>query len=126
MIRLLDDLEVKNLTPVTLNFDNQPAIYIARNLVFHDKTKHIEINFHFTREKVLEGLIQLSYLPTRHQLADVLTKVLPSGPFMELLCKLGMTFGHSSLRGVLRLMIQLVMVKGAVQKAQSSFEASSS
>ena len=66
MIRLLDDLEVKNLTPITLNCDNQSTIYIAKNPVFHDRIKHIEINCHFTREKVLQGLVQLSYLPTRH------------------------------------------------------------
>ena len=68
MIRLLDDLEVKNLTPITLNCDNQSTIYIAKNPVCHDRIKHIEINCHFTREKVLQGLVQLSYLPTRHYL----------------------------------------------------------
>lgn len=99
LVRLLDDLEVRNIKPITLNCDKQSAIYIAKNPVFHDRTKHKEIDSHLTREKVLEGLIQLSYLPTKHQLADVLTKVLPSEPFMDLLCKLGMTFTHSSLRG---------------------------
>ena len=54
---------------------------------------------HFTRDKVLEGLIQLSYLPTTHQLADVLTKILPSTQFNNLLSKLGMVKPHSSLRG---------------------------
>ena len=99
MVRLLNDLGVRNLTPITLNCDNQSAIYIAKNPIFHDRTMHIEVDCHFTREKVLEGLLQLSYLPTRHQLADVLTKVLPSSHFIDLLCKLGMTFDHSSLRG---------------------------
>lgn len=48
------------------------AIYIGKNLVFHERTKHIELNDHFTQDKILEGLIQLIYLPTTSELADVL------------------------------------------------------
>lgn len=40
LLRLLEDLEIKNLKPITLNCDNQSAIYIAKNPVFHDRTKH--------------------------------------------------------------------------------------
>ena len=101
IVRLLQELGINNLTPVTLNCDNQSALHIAHNPVFHERTKHIEINCHFTREKVLEGLLQLSYLPTTSQLADVLTKILPSHQFQELMSKLGMVncSDHSSLRG---------------------------
>ena len=99
IVRLLDDLEVKNLTPIKLICDNQSTIYIAKNPIFHDRTKHIEVDCHITRDKVLEGLLQLSYLPTKHQLENDLSKVLTSKHFIELLCKLGMTFDHSSLRG---------------------------
>lgn len=88
---LLEDLGVTDLKPVTMNRDNMSAIYIANNPVYHDRTKHIEIDCYFTREKVLEGLLQQSYLPTKHQLADALTKMLPSTKLPELLCKLGMT-----------------------------------
>ena len=56
-IRLLEDLGITNLKPVVLHCDNQSALHIARNPVFHERTKHIEIDCHFTREKVLEGLI---------------------------------------------------------------------
>jgi hypothetical protein len=91
LVRLLEEMGVSNLKPVTLHCDNQSALYIAKNPVFHDRTKHIEIDCHFTRDKVMEGLLQLSYLPTQHQLADILTKTLPSPHFRELLSKLGVS-----------------------------------
>lgn len=90
LMRLLEELGVSNLKPVHLFCDNQSAIHIAKNPVFHERTKHIEIDCHFTRDKVMEGLIQLSYLPTKSQLADVLTKVLSPTQFQTLLHKLGM------------------------------------
>ena len=100
-IRLLEDLGIINLKPVVLHHDNnQSALHIARNPVFHERTKDIEIDCHFTREKVLEGLIQLTYLPTKQQLADVFTKVMPTHQFNSLLFKLGMFLQPSpSLRG---------------------------
>ena len=90
LVRLLEEVGVSSLRPVTLYCDNQSAIYIGRNPVFHKRTKHIEIDCHFTRDKVMEGLLQLSYLPTEHQVADVLTKVLPAAQQHVLLHKLGM------------------------------------
>ena len=110
MVRLLTDLGLPNLQPVTLHCDNQSAIYIAKNPVFHERTKHIAIDCHFTREKVLEGLIQLTYLPTSSQIADVFTKILPSHQFNYLLSNLGM-LSQPRLRGggVLSLLL-LVML----------------
>jgi len=101
LVRLLDELGVQNLNLVTLHCDNQSAIHIGKNPVFHERTKHIEINCHFTRDKVMEGLLELTYLPTGHQLADVLTKVLSSSQQSLLLSKLGMVPypHHSSLGG---------------------------
>ncbi|KAL8093432.1 hypothetical protein AgCh_035348 [Apium graveolens] len=90
IIRLLADFGITDLKPVTLHCDNQSALYIAKNPVFHERTKHIELDCHFTIDKVLEGLIQLTYLPTRSQLANILTKVSPSPQFNQLLSKLGM------------------------------------
>lgn len=55
LVRLLKELGVTQLKPVRLFCDNQYALHIARNPVFHERTKHIEIDCHFTREKVLEG-----------------------------------------------------------------------
>ena len=75
LVNLLEELNVTTLKPVTLHCDNQSAIQIAKNPVYHERTKHIEIDCHFTREKLMEGLIQLTYLPTQNQLVDVLTKM---------------------------------------------------
>lgn len=101
VVRLLQDLCVQTIQPVTLHCDNQSAIYIGKNPVFHDRTKHIDIDCHFTRDKVLEGLLQLSYLPTQLQLADLLTKILPSTRFKELLSKLEVSSTTPSLRGAI-------------------------
>ncbi|KAL8103387.1 hypothetical protein AgCh_027816 [Apium graveolens] len=94
VVQLLKELGVDSLQPVTLFCDNQSALHIARNPVFHERTKHIEVDCHFTRDKVLEGLLQLSYLPTKNQLADVLTKILPSHQMIDLCSKLGLTDFH--------------------------------
>jgi len=64
LVRLLSELGISQTHPVTLHCDNKSALQIAKNLVFHECTKHIDIDCHFTREKVLEGLLQLTYLPT--------------------------------------------------------------
>ena len=97
MVNLLQELGVSNLAPVTLNCDNQSAIHIAKNPVHHERTKHIEIDVHFTRDKVLDGLLHLAYMPTEDQLADLFTKTLPSPRFRMLLSKLGLV--DPSLRG---------------------------
>lgn len=99
LVNLLQELGVSNLKPISLHCDNQSALHIARNPIFHERTKHIEIDCHFTKDKVLEGLLQLSYLPTHSQLADVLTKILPSQQHWMLLDKLGMLPRHSKLEG---------------------------
>lgn len=98
MVRLLEELGVKDLKPITLHCDNQSAIHIAKNHVHHERTKHIEIDVHFTRDKVMEGLLQISYLPTELQIADLFTKILPSAHFKDLLSKLGMIKMMPSLR----------------------------
>ncbi len=101
-VRLLEELGVSNLKHVTLFCDNKSALQMAHNPVLHDRTKHIEIDCHFTRDKVLEGLIHLAYLPTHEQVADLFTKTIPSPQLHRLLHKLGMdSVSHPSatLRG---------------------------
>jgi hypothetical protein len=69
---------------VPLLCDNESAIKIAHNPVLHSKTKHIEIRHHFIREHVNRGDINLSYVGTGAQLADIFTKPLDEARFREL------------------------------------------
>ena len=70
--------------------DNQSAISIAKNPVHHDWTKHVEIDRHFIKEKLEEGVFKLIYTPTSNQVGDILTKALSRRIFDELSCKLGL------------------------------------
>jgi len=70
--------------------DNKAAISIAHNPVQHDRTKHVEIDRHFIKEKIEAGAICLPFVPTSQQVTDVLTKGLFRSNFEFLISKLGM------------------------------------
>lgn len=120
LVRLLAKLGITDLQPVQLRCDNQSAIHIAKNSVFHERTKHIDIDCHFTREKVLEGLIQLSYHPSSSQFADLLTKIIPSPLFADLKSHLGLVSPIPSLRGVLNIVAILIMSSKSIAVCQLS------
>ncbi|KAK3027217.1 hypothetical protein RJ639_040806 [Escallonia herrerae] len=87
---LLEEISLKPPLPAKLWCDNQAARHIASNPVYHQRTKHIEVDCHFIREKIQENLISTSYVKTGEQLGDILTKSL-NGTRVEYLCnKLGM------------------------------------
>ena len=73
----LASLGVSVQGPVVINADNQGSIALARNPVFHDRPKHIDIQYHFARELIGAGRIFLNYVPTVEMLAGLLTKSLP-------------------------------------------------
>lgn len=57
LVRLLEELGANNLKPIALHCENQFALSITKNLAFHEHTKHIELDYYFTRDKVPEGLL---------------------------------------------------------------------
>lgn len=96
---LLIELGHSSSTKVVIWCDNQSAAALASNLVFHQRTKHIETNNHFVRDKVLQGAIDIWFVPTHDQVADIFTKPVPISQFLKLRSKLLVTSSLFSLRG---------------------------
>jgi hypothetical protein len=88
--RLMEDLVERSLGTTTILIDNKSAIQLCKNPVFHDRSKHIEVRFHFIRECIEAGKINVDYVSTDEQLADILTKPLGRTRFLELRSKIGM------------------------------------
>jgi len=68
------ELKCEVMKPLTLKIDNKSSISPAKNPISHGRSKHIETRFHFIREQVTNGMIELHYCPTELQLADGFTK----------------------------------------------------
>ncbi|MCO5602342.1 hypothetical protein L7F22_056472 [Adiantum nelumboides] len=74
--RFMADLGVGQDTANTIYTDSQSALAVARNLVFHAHRKHIEVHYHYVRERLLAEEISLAYVTTQDNLADLFTKAL--------------------------------------------------
>eukprot|EP01018_Ginkgo_biloba_P021684 Gb_35290 [translate_table: standard] len=87
--KLLVGLFGQQWQPTVIYYDNQSCIKLSENPVFHDRSKHIEIKYHFIRDYVQRGAVELQYISTDEQVADILTKALVKGKFVFFKDKLG-------------------------------------
>ena len=89
--RLLQNmLQRKSDDPVVIYNDNQGSHKLARNPIFHSRTKHIDVRHHFVREALEEGKIDIQYMPTEDMPADLLTKGLHGPAHVKCSTRLGL------------------------------------
>ena len=96
---LLHSLDIVVDYAVVLYCDNMSSIKLSSNPVFHARTKHIEVHYHFIREKVIAGEIDLQHVSTTMQVADIFTKSLGTEKFQQFRNSLGVMSIDVSLRG---------------------------
>nr|GEW57448.1 ribonuclease H-like domain-containing protein [Tanacetum cinerariifolium] len=90
ILKLLKDLQIEKLLPVSVHCDSNSAIKIADNPVFHGRTKHLKIDLHFVRERILKGVVKTVKVDSANQIANNLTKGLDKVQHLELVKRLGM------------------------------------
>ena len=123
ILHLLQDLHVKHDKLVLMYCDNQAALHIAANLVFHERLKHIEVDCHIVRNKILDGALKTFYVSTKNQLADVFTKALGVESFLRLIKRLGVIkifaskveYPHTGLEDQ---KARVVLLRGSVKNAK--------
>lgn len=69
------------VSPTEIFVDNKPIIQLAKHPMFHPRTKHIELHYHEIRHVVNKGIVEVKYVPTDEQVADIFTKALPKAKF---------------------------------------------
>jgi hypothetical protein len=90
MARLLGELLGKEQKVVELKVDSKSALALARNPVFYERSKHIDLRFHFIRNCLVDRTVSVTYINTADQLTDILTKALRRVKFQELRARIGM------------------------------------
>ena len=88
--RLLGELLGRKVDVVELKVDSKSALALAKNPVFHDRSKHIQIKYHFIRDCLEDGSIKANHIATTDQLADILTKSLGKAKFQEMRRRIGL------------------------------------
>ena len=87
--KLFSELFGHVLDTTVILCDNQSGIRLSENPVFHDRSKHIDIRYHFIREMVQRGVVRLDHIGTNEQVADILTKPLGKVKFLTFRENLG-------------------------------------
>ncbi|GJR28423.1 hypothetical protein Tco_1104655 [Tanacetum coccineum] len=90
VIKILKDLGVEGLLPVNLYCDSSSVILIVGNPIFHEKTKHFEIDLHLVRDKVADGVVKILKVALANNVADIFTKGLSIAQYNEFCNKLNL------------------------------------
>ena len=98
LARLVEELLGCESVKFKIKIDNQSAISLCKNPVFHERSKHIDVRYHFVRSCVEEGKLEVEHVRTEDQYADILTKPLARVRFQELKKKIGMQMVGSGLQ----------------------------
>ena len=93
---MLTDLQVPSVSAPTIWCDNLGATYLSANPIFHARTRHVEVDYHFFRDRVAKKEIQIHFISSRDQFADVFTKPLPVASFIAFRFKLRVDLPPSS------------------------------
>ena len=86
--QLLKEIGYAQDGPTALLGDNKGALALTVSTKYHSRVKHIDIRFHFTREQVQMNVVELKYVSTKEQIADIFTKPLSKAPFDKLKAQL--------------------------------------
>ena len=92
---LLSKMELKQLGATVIQVDNKSAIELAKNPVNHERSKHIDVHFHFIRDHVKKGSFELVHVTSQDQVADIFTKPLPKVLFDKFKKMIGMMDGRN-------------------------------
>jgi len=98
LLRMQAELLGKKVDVVELKVDSRSALALAKNPIFHERSKHIRIKYHFIRDCLEDGSIKASHIATTDQLANILTKSLGKSKFQEMRERIGLQQTTSSAR----------------------------